>query len=377
MHERHGHLQEVIVQNFRAKPGTRMAEHAPSRALEELLWTIAAARLLLPDDVAVQAPPNLPTRTSRGCSMPASTTGAASRRSRSTTSTPRRRGPTATACAAATRVARARARAAAARLPALPLRRRGSTRPCCRPCCAPRTRSGSRARTAGTRARPGSVPFVVARDALPVDTADELGEDELVRLFRARGDERAPRASPPPTGSAARSAATRSATSSRGTSSTRTSATSAAASAPSRRGSWRRTCAARRTSSRTRRSSAAAREAWERGATEVCLQGGIHPAFTGDYYASVVEAIKDASCPELHIHAFSALEVWQGAETLGLPLEEYLARLRVAGSRLAAGDGGRDPRRRGAGASSAPTRSRPSSGSRCTTPRTASASART
>src|SRR3954468_7970044 len=52
------HVQEVIVQNFRAKPGTRMAD-ASEPPLDELLWTIAAARLVLPDDVAVQAPPNL------------------------------------------------------------------------------------------------------------------------------------------------------------------------------------------------------------------------------------------------------------------------------------------------------------------------------
>ncbi|HWJ44812.1 MAG TPA: 5-amino-6-(D-ribitylamino)uracil--L-tyrosine 4-hydroxyphenyl transferase CofH, partial [Gaiellaceae bacterium] len=71
-------------------------------------------------------------------------------------------------------------------------------------------------------------------------------------------------------------------------------------------------------------------EAWERGATEVCLQGGIHPAFTGEYYLSVVRAIKDA-VPGLHVHAFSALEVWQGAATLGLPLDDYLAGLRDAG----------------------------------------------
>ena len=58
LHERHGHLQEVIVQNFRAKPGTRMAAH-PEPTLEEHLWTIAAARLVLPPDVSVQAPPNL------------------------------------------------------------------------------------------------------------------------------------------------------------------------------------------------------------------------------------------------------------------------------------------------------------------------------
>jgi len=73
-----------------------------------------------------------------------------------------------------------------------------------------------------------------------------------------------------------------------------------------------------------------AEEAWERGATEVCLQGGIHPAFTGEYYADVVRAIKEA-VPGIHVHAFSALEVWQGAATLGLGLEEYLARLRDLG----------------------------------------------
>src|SRR5258706_2237662 len=58
LHERYGHLQEVIVQNFRAKAGTRMAA-APEPSLEELLWTIAAARLLLGPGVSVQAPPNL------------------------------------------------------------------------------------------------------------------------------------------------------------------------------------------------------------------------------------------------------------------------------------------------------------------------------
>ena len=73
------HVQEVIVQNFRAKPGTRMAA-APEPPLEELLWTIAAARLILPPEVAVQAPPNLTERLRRACSTRGSTTGAASRR---------------------------------------------------------------------------------------------------------------------------------------------------------------------------------------------------------------------------------------------------------------------------------------------------------
>ena len=59
-------------------------------------------------------------------------------------------------------------------------------------------------------------------------------------------------------------------------------------------------------------------EAWELGATEVCLQGGIHPDFTGDFYVSVLEGIKER-LPEMHVHGFTPLEVWQGAHTLGIP----------------------------------------------------------
>jgi len=71
-------------------------------------------------------------------------------------------------------------------------------------------------------------------------------------------------------------------------------------------------------------------EAWERGATEVCLQGGIHPDFDGDFYVSVLEGIK-ARLPEMHVHGFTPLEVWQGAHTLGITVREFLVRLRDAG----------------------------------------------
>ena len=72
------------------------------------------------------------------------------------------------------------------------------------------------------------------------------------------------------------------------------------------------------------------REAWDRGATEICLQGGIHPDYTGETYLSICRAVKDAA-PEVHVHAFSPLEVWQGARTLGIELPEYIERLRKAG----------------------------------------------
>jgi FO synthase len=72
------------------------------------------------------------------------------------------------------------------------------------------------------------------------------------------------------------------------------------------------------------------REAWDLGATEVCLQGGIHPDFTGQFYIDLVTAIKD-QLPDLHIHGFTPLEVWQGAETLGVSVRELLVRLKAAG----------------------------------------------
>lgn len=73
-----------------------------------------------------------------------------------------------------------------------------------------------------------------------------------------------------------------------------------------------------------------AREAWDRGATEVTLQGGIHPDFTGNFYRQVVEAIK-SELPDMHIHGFTPLEVWQGAETLGISVAQFLTELRDAG----------------------------------------------
>ncbi|MET0740049.1 MAG: 5-amino-6-(D-ribitylamino)uracil--L-tyrosine 4-hydroxyphenyl transferase CofH [Candidatus Nanopelagicales bacterium] len=75
-----------------------------------------------------------------------------------------------------------------------------------------------------------------------------------------------------------------------------------------------------------------AAEAWRLGATEVCLQGGIHPEFDGDYYIDVCRAVK-AAVPDIHVHGFTALEVTEGARRLGEPLDAYLLRLKEAGLR--------------------------------------------
>jgi FO synthase len=172
------------------------------------------------------------------------------------------------------------------------------------------------------------IPFV-PRNALPLDTDDELGEEELVRLFRARGRERdrvfaaADRVRREAVGDEVTYVVTRNI---QYTNVCYFRCGFCAFSKGRLAANLRGAPYLVPTEEIVRR----CREAWERGATEVCLQGGIHPAFTGDYYLGVVRAIKDA-VPGLHVHAFSALEVWQGAATLGLPLDDYLARLRDAG----------------------------------------------
>lgn len=71
-------------------------------------------------------------------------------------------------------------------------------------------------------------------------------------------------------------------------------------------------------------------EAWDRGATEICMQGGIHPDFTGDTYLAIIAAAKKAA-PDIHIHAFSPLEIAQGAATQNLDVPRYLSTLKSAG----------------------------------------------
>ncbi|MFT7654206.1 MAG: FO synthase [Limisphaerales bacterium] len=71
-------------------------------------------------------------------------------------------------------------------------------------------------------------------------------------------------------------------------------------------------------------------EAWQRGGTEVCMQGGIHPEYTGETYVHILKTVKKA-VPEMHIHAFSPLEVWQGAATMDMELKPYLEMLKDAG----------------------------------------------
>ncbi len=328
--DEHGHVQEVIVQNFRAKPGTRMASH-PEPSLDEHLWTIAVARILLGPTWHVQAPPNLafddfPRLLDAGIDdwggvSPVTIDHV----------NPEAPWPELERLAEATR---SRGLELA---PRLPLYREyvAELDRWVDPAVAPHVHRAADATGLGrddawAPGEPGGVPLVVRRDAAPLDLAgDELGEDEITRLLEARG------------GEAARvcAAADRLRREVCGDEVTYV---------VTRNIQYTNVCYFRCGFCAFSKGKLAAnlrgapylvpldeivrrvQEAWERGATEVCLQGGIHPAFTGEYYASVVRAIKDA-VPGIHVHAFSALEVWQGAATLGLSLEDYLARLRDLG----------------------------------------------
>jgi FO synthase len=326
LHLEHGHIQEVIVQNFRAKAGTKMASH-PEPSLEELLWTAAAARLVLPPDVHVQVPPNLsydefPRLLDAGIDdwggiSPVTIDHV----------NPEAPWPEIERLREATE---ARGLALAPRLPVYPEFLSGRW-------LAPRVL------TAALRVSDGDglaredgwfagaqtpVPFV-PRDALPVETRGELGEDEVVRLLAARGEElhrvfaAADRLRREVNGDDVTYVVTRNVNY---TNVCYFKCGFCAFSKGKLAENLRGPAYVVPTEEIVRR----AHEAWERGAVEICLQGGIHPGFDGDYYVEVCEAIK-RELPDLHVHAFSALEVWQGAATLVQPLDEYLSRLKSVG----------------------------------------------
>jgi FO synthase len=326
LHAEYGHVQEVIVQNFRAKPGTKMAD-AAEPSLDELLWTIEQARAILPPDVSVQAPPNLTEDFARLLDAGIDDFGGVSPVTIDHVN-PEAPWPEVELLREA---CRSRGHELAPRLTVYP---RYLDPAWIDPAVLPHALRladslGLAREDDWSPGEIGDIPFVVRRDALPVDSHDELGEDELERLFHARGEERQR--------VFARADALR-----------RERNGDVVTYVVTRNVQYTNVCYFRCGFCAFSKGKLAANlrgepylvphpeivrravEAWERGATEICLQGGIHPGFDGDYYASVVRAIKDA-VPDLHVHAFSALEVWQGAATLGMPLDAYLARLRDEG----------------------------------------------
>ena len=324
--ERYGHVQEVIVQNFRAKPGTKMADH-PEPSLDELLWTAAAARVVLGPDWHIQCPPNL-SGDDFGRLLDAGIDdwGGVSPVTIDHVN-PEAPWPELERLSTETE---AHGFALAPRLAVYPEHVSGRWLDAgVMPHVLHAADGEGLARddrwAAGAQT---AIPFT-PRDALPIDSRDELDEDGIARLFAARGEElhrvlaAADRLRRDVNGDTVTYVVTRNV-------------------------NYTNVCYFRCGFCAFSKGRLAANlrgkpylvplgeivrrghEAWDRGAVELCLQGGIHPGFTGETYLDICRALK-AELPDLHIHAFSALEVWQGAATLGVSLEEYLGALRDAG----------------------------------------------
>jgi len=348
LHERFGHIQEIIVQNFSPKPGTRMASVA-APPLEELIWTVAAARVLFGPYMNIQVPPNL----NAGCLVRLIGAGINDWGGVSPV-TPDFVNPE----APWPEIERLREETAsggkvlAERLTIYPHYAREPEMwldPAMRQRVLELSDAGGNAREDGWRAgRSIDVPTAYRASAsralseapagasladlieeITAGRSDRLGVEQVARLFSARG------------GAFTQVCAV--------ADQLRESAVGDVATYVINRNiNYTNICTygcgfcafskGKRAVEGAEKPylltldeiGARAHEAWLRGATEVCLQGGIHPTFTGRTYLQILRAVKEA-VPGIHVHAFSPLEVWNGATTLGLDLVDYLSLLRDAG----------------------------------------------
>jgi FO synthase len=361
LHRQFGHIQEVIVQNFRAKPHTKLAE-APEPDLDDLLWSLAAARLILGPAMNIQAPPNLsPGVYPRLIAAGINDWGGISPITPDHVN-PEAPWPTITELAERTAAA---GKLLVHRLPIYPsymrdlgawtapeiatqARRLGDAEGCARDDnWAPGTKVVPRTPAVHARSVDPAIERIIER----TQAGARLDEPEIVRLFAARdADYRRVVAAADEL--------------------RRTTSGDTIHYVVNRNINYANICSYRCTfcafsKGKTHEALRGgpydlaleeivrrATEAWERGATEVCLQGGIHPDYSGETYLAICRAIKVA-VPEMHIHAFSPLEVTQGAASLGVPIRSFLAELKVAGLSTLPGTAAETTR---CAPSSAPTR---------------------
>jgi FO synthase len=351
-----GHIQEVIIQPFRAKPGTRMADH-PDASDDDLLWTLAVARLVLGGAMNVQTPPNLaPRLLSEAIDAGINDWGGISPVTPDFVN-PEAPWPHVDALAAALA---ARGRVLVQRLPLYPAYVRDRTRWLDAALHTAVIRAsdaegfaradawspGQAAVPATALPKPVVPKPVVPKPVVPkpavgsprvlldriiakAEGAVPLAQEEIVALFAARGADydqvcdAADRLRARAVGDTVTYVVNRNINYTN-VCSYRCAfcAFSKGKSADHLRGAaydLDHDEIARRVT-----------EAWARGASEVCLQGGIHPDYTGDTYLAILRTVK-AAVPAMHVHAFSPLEVRHGAATLGIPVRRFLERLRDAG----------------------------------------------
>jgi FO synthase len=363
--EQYGHVQEVIVQNFRAKPGTRMA-HAPEPSLEELLWTAAAARIVLGPDWNIQAPPNLsydgfPRLLDAGINdwggiSPVTVDHV----------NPEAPWPDVERLRAATQSRGLRLAPRLAVYPEYVAQAERWLDPAVVPYVLRHADADGLARedtwAAGASV---SVPASAVRD-LGLGTQDLLPEAIVTRTCARVGNGTAPKLSQPVAEALAKSREELELDEDDVTALLQARGPDARAVVRAADALRREVCGDTVTYVVTRNVNYTnvcyfrcgfcafskgklaadlrgrpylvpldeivrrAEEAWQRGAVEICLQGGIHPGFTGATYLDICRALKGA-VPSLHVHAFSALEIWQGAATLSVSLTDFLSRLRESG----------------------------------------------
>lgn len=343
IHREFGHIQEVIIQNFRAKPGTKM-KNAPEPDLDELLWTIGVARILFGPHMSLQAPPNL----SPGV-LPQIVNSGINDWGGVSPLTPDYVNPEAPwpHLQELTRATQLAGKYLHERLTVYPeyirdadtwiadeLKSRildkvdAEGMPRVDSWCPGDTQdppSEFLDRVANPFSRTTQLDSVLKA----ARNGDDLTETQIVSLFEARGDEF--------------DAVVRAADEVR-----RQVNGEVVSYVVNRNINYTNICYFKcqfcafskgklSENLRGRPYDLAdeeihrrVAEAWDRGATEVCMQGGIHPEYTGSKYVDILNAVKTA-VPEMHIHAFSPLEVWQGAATSNRSLDGYLRELKEAG----------------------------------------------
>jgi FO synthase len=345
-HEKHGHLQEVIVQNFRAKQNTKMAQ-APEPDLNELVWTLAVARLIFGAQMNIQAPPNL----SPGV-LPQLVNAGINDWGGISPLTPDHVNPEAPWPHLDNL---ARETAAAGKFldqrltiyPEFALDPDKWLDPQLKfPILKQSDSCGFAKRDNWTPGATEPIPHIdkqllesavtaeqvssnVQRIVAACEAQAEISIEDVSRLFESRGadfsyiTQQADRLRHECNGD------TVSFVVNRNINYTNVCYFKCQFCAFSK-GKMSEDLRGRPYDISAEEISRRVREAWDRGATEVCMQGGIHPDYTGQTYLDIVKTVRHAA-KDMHIHAFSPLEVWQGASTLGISLEEFLKKLMAAG----------------------------------------------
>jgi FO synthase len=346
LNDRYGHLQEIIIQNFQPKPGTRMA-NAPAAPLDEHLWTIAMARLIFEPEMNIQAPPNLSPH-----AMPQLIGAGINDWGGVSPVTPDHVNPEApwphlrhladvTASAGKMLVERL------ALYPSYALTPKRWLDEKLRPTVLRMIDGEGRPRTDAWRAGSStelpagetihlSAPRSMRRDGKEfaaifarARAGKRLDEVDIVRLMSARGEDFAAVCQAADELRKEVVGDTVSYVVTRNINYTNICYFKCQFCAFSK-GKLSENLRGRPYDLPMSEVASRVREAWGRGATEVCMQGGIHPSYNGEKYLEVCRTVK-REAPRMHIHAFSPLEIRQGAATLGVTIRDYLVRLKEAG----------------------------------------------